>query len=126
MQTHFFSGRFLSADALQTEQSYGNVSRHLNREATAAALAPLRQSLGEAVAASLPQGLLDRVALNPQPLPPREALDAATPQGMGFDSEIDMLQLQSLLSAMQQALSLAGTVTEASNRSTDSIAGNIK
>jgi hypothetical protein len=66
------------------------------------------------------------VALNPQPLPPRQALDAAMPRELDLGGELDMVGLQDLLSAMQRALSLAATVSEAHDQATKSIIDNIK
>jgi hypothetical protein len=124
MQAHFFSGRMLSADAMQTEQSYSIKQRGL--AAAPAAAEPPPNSLGEAVLASLPQGLLDEVALNPQPLPPRDAPDTTvTPQHEFGGDPLEATAIQDLMSAMQRASSLASTVTTTYDQTTNSIVKNI-
>jgi len=75
----YFSGRMLSADALTAEQHYVNAHRSLTSNAVAQSLAP--NSLGEALMTSLPPSILDQVALNPQPLPPREATEPVPAEG---------------------------------------------
>src|SRR5262249_17218251 len=57
MHTTFFTGRLLSADDFQAEQSY------------------LRPPHAQAHARSGSGSLLDRIALNPQPLPPKSAVE---------------------------------------------------
>lgn len=48
------------------------------------------------------------------------------PRELDLGGELDMVGLQDLLSAMQRALSLAATVSEAHDQATKSIIDNIK
>ena len=74
MNTIYFSGRLLTANDLDAEQ---DASRHSG----AGAAVPATWSdlhagtTGETPAHSLPASRLDAVALNPQPLPPRDVIE---------------------------------------------------
>ena len=48
------------------------------------------------------------------------------PRELDLGGELDMVGLQDLLSAMQRALNLAATVSEAHDQATKSIIDNIK
>src|SRR5262245_43026067 len=83
MHTTFFTGRQLSADDFQAEQSYlrpPHAQAHagsgslLDRIALNPQPLPPKSAV-EQLVSSLPPSLLDTVALNPQPLPPK-AFDA--------------------------------------------------
>lgn len=71
----------------------------------------------------------DLAALNPQPLPPQEApftmewMPAAT--SLSHDAEIEMLNLQSLMSSRQQALQLCTNMVVALGDSAQRIASNV-
>lgn len=69
MQT-YFSGRMLSAESFAAEQTYVHHHRSLGK--AAALERPPPRGSHEALIASLPPSILDEVALNPQPLPPRD------------------------------------------------------
>jgi len=77
MHTSFFSGRMLDAQSFQAEQSYLRPPHHAGAGSLLDAVAlnpqPLPpRSASEQLVSSLPPSILDQVALNPQPLPPKD------------------------------------------------------
>jgi len=121
MQT-YFSGRMLSADSLATDQAYGRVPHSLNPQAARAA-AP--RDIGEALVRSLPPSILDQVALNPQPLPPRETLDEL-PAARGETGELEMIDLQSMMAQRQMAVQMTTNMLDQLGDAMGAVIKNIK
>ena len=126
MQT-YFTGRLLNADAFRAEQSYIPRQPTLQERPPESSMAQpaMARNLSEAVAMSLPNGLLDKVALNPQPLPPREPADEAMASRSTLDDTLTAFELQQLMSALSQAETLAGTVTQKMDDARNSVIGKI-
>ena len=111
MQT-YFTGRFMNSDALTAEQRYVKAERQLQPQPPGSSQAQARaaQSLSEAVAMALPSSLLDRVALNPQPLPPRDSVDEAMVAPADEGDSLGAFEIQRLMSAYNEAETLASAV----------------
>ena len=77
--------------------------------------------------ASLPASLLDEVALNPQPLPPRWASGQEPPAAsIGEAGELEMVDLQSLMSERQQAIQLLTNLFGKLGETSSDVISNIK
>ena len=85
----------------------------------------MARSLSEAVAMSLPKSLLDKVALNPQPLPPRDPLNEAMASRPAVDDALTAFEVQQSMSALTQAETLASTVTKKMDDTQSSVISKI-
>ena len=126
MQT-YFTGRLLNADAFTAEQNYVLRQPTLQQRPPEASMAQsaVARSLSEAVAMSLPKGLLHEVALNPQPLPPRDPLNEAMAPRPAVDDTLTAFEVQQAMSALTQAESLASSVTKKMDDAQTSVIGKI-
>jgi hypothetical protein len=126
MQT-YFTGRLLSADSLTAEQNHVRHQPTLQQRPpeSSMAQAAVARSLSEAVAMSLPKGLLDEVALNPQPLPPRDPFDEAMSSRPTVADALGAFELQQVMSALTQAEALASTVTKKMDDAQNSVISKI-
>ena len=130
MHPSFFTGRQLSAESFTAEQTYLTPHRSLGGRLDAVALNPQPlppKSMSDDLAASLPASLLDEVALNPQPLPPRWASGQEPPAAsIGEAGELEMVDLQSLMSERQQAIQLLTNLFGKIDDASSDVISNIK
>jgi hypothetical protein len=124
----YFSGRLLTANDLSAEQQ---ASIH-HGASSAASLASSDHHAGapnETLLRSLPASFLDAVALNPQPLPPKDVRDelqrARQTRGefdlerlegelnsVGDDAQLANTDLQNILQKQQQTLQMMSNISK--------------
>jgi hypothetical protein len=115
----YFSGHLLTAADLSAEQQ-APIHHGASSAASSTSSDPHAGAPNETLLRSLPASLLDAVALNPQPLPPKDrhstdshirgTEDKLNP--VGDDSQLVNVDLQNILQKQQQTLQMMSNVSK--------------